>query len=1160
MTRVIPGFTVSDIASEIEQSFVTILNEVVSFFCISDQVNLRILQKSSKITRINALRLIGIHDMMRDTMNSNYFILKLKSLFSSTPLLFSPEKRTWTLELPKTPPLFWKGKPLHFKYFLNLFKGIQGVKVTPKKIVISPSIKKRHFARLVDAFSQMIKLIEKENLQLQQVWSTARHISPSGFSDENGDLASSQEFLQSIYQLDYMVSDKKPLVLDLKNSYSSYLVSIPPNPKSIIDAASQIATLGLGINAKEKKPLLLRPEILQSDLPLKDWDIYHGFKKLLQRESGLPHSVFVNSGSEAIETGFRTCQLHYPERRKVISFDGSFHGRTLLSLHSTFSPSKRVPFEVYKDLVTFLPFPETKTPSSDPEDPEGWKDAWSDPFGDGYTKYVQRYVDSDDPLLKSECEALIALKVCSEEQKPLAVIVEPMQCEGGDRYGTSRFFRGLRLLTRALDVPLIFDEVQTGFGLGGHFFWHKKFSLIDREGNPDHPDIVCLAKKAQVGVCLSQLDPQKIPLREETSPASIYRGYLQACAALENPTKSLEAKIDLLLKSLQDTVGSQILRNPRNSGICFAFDLPSPEIAKAFVETRFKNGLLFYPAGEVTARFRVLYQTTDRELAQIFIGIYRCLLDLAGKKLISSIPSLGNWAQGVPSSALDVSLSEMITEKPQIRPLSPIPENWTNLKKEKFLKVKSEEWNKIFNLLVRNYPQALRSKWNQKIPLEKFSKMTPQQLWKKYQSDLDFTQFDLLWFASRALGHRISRLRSPQIKKISRQIVELEKSVYEPVRQDDPELFIKEAKHPKCIFLICEGKKKGELIGLCSAAPLAHFKHLPLVKADPKAKDPNALYSMDLSIHPQYQRQGIGLRLKAEQYMAALYQKSSVIRSRNRYPEAESMSHLNRFFSAVVVDKNHEAYGGGGTALYQSITLEMKSKKSKVNSFIPVQSPLYSAIQNKMTLSNFVSPTYVTSSLAIQSTLPKDLKHIYLSSGRAESVDKIIKIIRSQYDQAHLPISFKGDFFGSTTAAARSLGGPDGIQYFRWPRISAKGSVQNTLKHLRKELSQHSHNEVLGIFVDLAGKSLSLLKEICKVGKKAGVPIIFQEKGTQFSKASQTLKPDAVLLYAGGQLGIIAVNDRLYNSQKLTMISTWDGDELDLSRLESNITGTSIYS
>src|SRR5690606_2328636 len=106
-----------------------------------------------------------------------------------------------------------------------------------------------------------------------------------------------------------------------------------------------------------------------------------------------------------------------------------------------------------------------------------------------------------------------------------AVDVEPMQSEGGDRYATARFFRGLRLLTRALGVSLILDEVQTGFGLGGTFLWHQRFGLVDADGKPDHPDCVVFAKRAQVGVVMSRFED---PEPTHAFVGSLDRGRLQA--------------------------------------------------------------------------------------------------------------------------------------------------------------------------------------------------------------------------------------------------------------------------------------------------------------------------------------------------------------------------------------------------------------------------------------------------------------------------------------------------------------------------------------------------------------------------------------------------------------------------------------------------------
>jgi len=75
-----------------------------------------------------------------------------------------------------------------------------------------------------------------------------------------------------------------------------------------------------------------------------------------------------------------------------------------------------------------------------------------------------------------------------------AVLVEPIQGEGGVRLASAPFMRKLRLLTRIYDVPLVFDEVQTGWGMTGRLWAHELFDL------PCPPDLVTWAKKAQNGV------------------------------------------------------------------------------------------------------------------------------------------------------------------------------------------------------------------------------------------------------------------------------------------------------------------------------------------------------------------------------------------------------------------------------------------------------------------------------------------------------------------------------------------------------------------------------------------------------------------------------------------------------------------------------------
>ena len=90
--------------------------------------------------------------------------------------------------------------------------------------------------------------------------------------------------------------------------------------------------------------------------------------------------------------------------------------------------------------------------------------------------------------------ANLAPDVVRRSKRVAAVLVEPIQGEGGVRIASARFMRKLRLLTKIYDVPLVFDEVQTGWGMTGRLWAHELFDL------PCPPDVVTWAKKAQNGV------------------------------------------------------------------------------------------------------------------------------------------------------------------------------------------------------------------------------------------------------------------------------------------------------------------------------------------------------------------------------------------------------------------------------------------------------------------------------------------------------------------------------------------------------------------------------------------------------------------------------------------------------------------------------------
>ena len=127
--------------------------------------------------------------------------------------------------------------------------------------------------------------------------------------------------MDQLYEGDYIVSEKKPLIVDLLKSTGNYLVSIPPERRAIIDGASQIASLAAGFNDPVTRPMSLREEVWQDTFDFNHWDVKQAFEKIVKDATGLPHVTFVNSGAEAVETAYRACQKKNPDRRKIIAFE-----------------------------------------------------------------------------------------------------------------------------------------------------------------------------------------------------------------------------------------------------------------------------------------------------------------------------------------------------------------------------------------------------------------------------------------------------------------------------------------------------------------------------------------------------------------------------------------------------------------------------------------------------------------------------------------------------------------------------------------------------------------------------------------------------------------------------------------------------------------------
>ncbi len=167
--------------------------------------------------------------------------------------------------------------------------------------------------------------------------------------------------------------------------------------------------------------------------------------KLLSERSFGGQAFFCNSGAEANEAAIKLARLHTPAGRyKIITFEGGFHGRTFAAVTATAQP------KYHEGIGPMLP---------------GFVYA---PFGD--LDAVRGKIDDETA----------------------AIMVEPIQGEGGIRLPPEGFLQGLRQLADEHGLLLIFDEVQTGCGRTGKWFAHQHFGV--------EPDIMTLAKSLCGGV------------------------------------------------------------------------------------------------------------------------------------------------------------------------------------------------------------------------------------------------------------------------------------------------------------------------------------------------------------------------------------------------------------------------------------------------------------------------------------------------------------------------------------------------------------------------------------------------------------------------------------------------------------------------------------
>ncbi|MFN2467360.1 MAG: 4-aminobutyrate--2-oxoglutarate transaminase [Gaiellaceae bacterium] len=311
--------------------------------------------------------------------------------------------------------------------------------------------------------------------------------------------------------------------------------------------------------------------------------------------AGPAKAAFFNAGTEAVENAIKFARS-YTKRPAVIAFEGGFHGRTLLSLSLT---SKTHPYKA----------------GLGPFAPEVYR-----------LPYAQDYRGPDARTALDALERALVTQVAAEQVA--AIVVEPVQGEGGFVVAPQAFLHGIRRICDEHGIVLVVDEVQTGFGRTGKMFAIEHYGI--------EPDLITLAKSIAGGLPLSAVvgRAEIMDAPPDSAIGGTYVGNPVAQAAAMAVLDIIEEE-GLLERSVQigETIRGRMhawqerfaaIGDVRGLGAMLAIELvrdratkePAPELATAVVEAAAQNGLLLLKSGIYSNCIRVLTPLTiaDGEL------------------------------------------------------------------------------------------------------------------------------------------------------------------------------------------------------------------------------------------------------------------------------------------------------------------------------------------------------------------------------------------------------------------------------------------------------------------------------------------------------------------------------------------------------------------
>jgi L-lysine 6-transaminase len=412
----------------------------------------------------------------------------------------------------------------------------------------------------------------------------------------------SEDALRVLENLEqHILLDGFKVVIDLEKSRGSYLYNAV-NDQRLIDLYGFFGSMPVGFNHPHFERAVVKADLLRAaQIKIANSDVYSEayaeFVETFSHVVGLPpleRYLFIEGGALAVENCLKAA-MDWKVRKNfaagrgevgtdVLHFRKAFHGRSGYTMSLTNTDPRKI------ELFPKFDWPRVSNPSIDFSLPES-----------------QREADVIEREKKSEQEILLAIEKRGADI--CAIIIEPIQGEGGDNHFRGEWLKKLREICDENEMLLIFDEIQCGMGVTGRVWCCQNFGVV--------PDLIAFGKKAQVcGVMAGpRIDEVKdnafrLPSRLNSTWGGNFTDMVRSTHFMriiesENLIENARMMGERIVKSLH-TIAAEfpVMTAVRGRGLFVAFDLPDPETRDEFWKGLFDRGVLALKSGERAIRFR----------------------------------------------------------------------------------------------------------------------------------------------------------------------------------------------------------------------------------------------------------------------------------------------------------------------------------------------------------------------------------------------------------------------------------------------------------------------------------------------------------------------------------------------------------------------------